>query len=448
MACADISIHLADEDLALRLQLEEIEAQRACQTGKWVEGNTPDPLLAFNEFEAEIKQALSLSQDVKLAHSIAKAVDSDAVAINEATAEERQSVQDREFALSLNEGRGLPTQGLIEGPAPSCSTQSWIDWAYVPRATEAATPSTDSNTTIAGPSFPYTLRQREGLEQLPQLKVDCSVCGESVHPHVTVRLACNDIYCKPCLKDFFMRVAYDEGLFPPKCHSQPIELSVIEADLSAEDLAVYRSAELEFGSTCRVYCADPACAKFIPIAHRTLDTALCAVCGVESCMHCKALAHHGSACPEDKEGQSLIQFANEQGWKACHGCSRIVSRDEGCDHMTCKCGTEFCYRCGTQWKRCGCSDWVPELLDRRAQEVVDREATFPLAPAARQRRVEAMALQLQENHECNHRGKFTKLDVGRRGRVCEMCGTRHRKYILSCKTCHMLACEDCRRHRT
>merc|ERR1711977_651099 len=71
MACADISIHLADEDLALRLQLEEIEAQRACQTGKWVEGNTPDPLLAFNEFEAEIKQALSLSQDVKLAHSTA-----------------------------------------------------------------------------------------------------------------------------------------------------------------------------------------------------------------------------------------------------------------------------------------------------------------------------------------------------------------------------------------
>ncbi|KAH8589557.1 hypothetical protein B0O99DRAFT_636749 [Bisporella sp. PMI_857] len=46
-----------------------------------------------------------------------------------------------------------------------------------------------------------------------------------------------------------------------------------------------------------------------------------------------------------------------------------------------------------------------------------------------------------------HLTKFTKIDGSRRGKVCEMCGTRHRKYILSCKRCHMLACEDCRRYR-
>lgn len=212
------------------------------------------------------------------------------------------SFQDREFALSLNEGEGLPTQEPVKLPAPSHSGLGWIDWAYVPRDSEAATANINSSTTIAGPSVPYALRQGEGLKQLPQLKVDCSVCRESVHPHVTVRLACDDVYCKPCFMDFFMRVTRDESLFPPRCHRQPIDLSVIEADLSADELAVYRNAELEFSSMNRVYCADPACAKFIPTAQRTPDTALCAACGVQTCMHCKALTRHGSACPKDEEG--------------------------------------------------------------------------------------------------------------------------------------------------
>lgn len=112
---------------------------------------------------------------------------------------------------------------------------------------------------------PIILTARAVLEKLPQLKVECIVCGESVHPYSTVRLVCSDVYCKPCLKSFFLRVANDESLFPPKCHGQPIDISTIEADFSVEDLTAYQSAELGFTSTDRVYCADPECAKFIPM---------------------------------------------------------------------------------------------------------------------------------------------------------------------------------------
>ncbi|KAH6664600.1 hypothetical protein B0J14DRAFT_493326, partial [Halenospora varia] len=124
-------------------------------------------------------------------------------------------------------------------------------------------------------------------------KVECSVCGESVHPYATVRLVCSDVYCKPCLKSFFLRVAKDESLFPPKCHRQPIDISTIEADFLVEELTAYRSAELEFTSTDRVYCADPECAKFIPMPQRTSDCASCKACSAGTCMHYKALAHDG-----------------------------------------------------------------------------------------------------------------------------------------------------------
>lgn len=168
---------------------------------------------------------------------------------------------------------------------------------------------------------------------MPLHKLECIVCGDFVHPHASVRLACDDVYCKPCLKSFFLRVAKDESLFPPKCHRQLIDMSIIEADFSAEELSAYRSAELEFTSTDRVYCAGPDCAKFIPTPQRTADRATCETCGASTCLHCKLLAHDG-ACPEDKARQSLVDFADEQGWKACFGCGEMVFRFEGCDHMT------------------------------------------------------------------------------------------------------------------
>jgi len=180
---------------------------------------------------------------------------------------------------------------------------------------------------------PIMLTARElCLRNCPSSKSNALFCGQSVHPHFTVRLVCSDVYCKPCLKSFFLRVTKDESLFPPKCHRQPIDISTIEADFSVEDLTAYRRAELEFTSTDRVYCANPECAKFIPMPQRNPDCASCGPVG-ETCMHCKALAHDGD-CPADAARQSLVDFADEQGWKPCFGCGEKVFRYEGCDHMT------------------------------------------------------------------------------------------------------------------
>ena len=307
MACADLFDQFDDESFTLQLQLQETEAQRELQSGKWPENRPPDSALAFDDFHAELKKAILLVEDLKFAHSIAKAVDSDAMVIEESRVEENQSDQDREFALSLNEDGTLPPQNITDLPE-----MSHLEAEYMLRAIEASPSSMESDNIVAGPSTNYALRQRALLEHLPQPKVECSVCGDAVHPDATVRLVCNDVYCKPCLKAFFLRVANDESLFPPKCHRLLIDISTIEADFSVNELTAYRSAELKFTSTGRVYCASPVCAKFIPTAQRTIDRASCGACSAETCMHCKARAHDGG-CPADEARQSLINFANEQG---------------------------------------------------------------------------------------------------------------------------------------
>ncbi|ESZ90475.1 ariadne RING finger [Sclerotinia borealis F-4128] len=391
MACTDSFLQFDDDVFALELQLEEIEAQRELQSGKWTVDKPPDFALAFDDFEAELKKALLLVDDLKFAHSILKLL--------------IPMLWPSKNSGSRRDNETLRSQDVTDLPEMSPLEAEPVDWELVLRATESSTFSNTSCSTVAGPSTHYTLRQKAVLEHLPQLKVECSVCGESVHPHFTVRLVCSDVYCKPCLKSFFLRVAKDETLFPPKCHRQLIEISTIEADFSVEELTAYRSAELEFTSTDRVYCASSECAKFIPMSQRTSDCAFCEVCSAGTCMHCKGLAHDGG-CPADEARQSLINFAVEQGWKPCFGCGEMVFR----------CSAEFCYRCGVKWKECQCGDWVPELLDQRAEQIVDREAPWPLAPAVRQRRVVAMAQELQINHECDHSGKFTRLEGSRRGK--------------------------------
>lgn len=72
-----------------------------------------------------------------------------------------------------------------------------------------------------------------------------------------------------------------------------------------KELTAYRSAEQELISTDRVYCADSACVKFVPLLQQTPDCAFCDACSAETCMHCRALAHKGG-CTADEARQSLM----------------------------------------------------------------------------------------------------------------------------------------------
>uniref|UniRef100_A0A0A9ELG3 IBR domain-containing protein n=1 Tax=Arundo donax TaxID=35708 RepID=A0A0A9ELG3_ARUDO len=46
-------------------------------------------------------------------------------------------------------------------------------------------------------------------------------------------------------------------------------------------------------------------------------------------------------------------MAKGKKWRRCPRCKYLVDKQEGCVHITCRCGFEFCYGCGEQWAQSG-----------------------------------------------------------------------------------------------
>ena len=79
----------------------------------------------------------------------------------------------------------------------------------------------------------------------------------------------------------------------------------------------------------------------------------CPMCKKSYCLQCKTEWHEGMNCEEyqrtknkDENDVKFEEYAKGSKLKQCPKCKRWVEKVSGCDHITCPCGTPFCYRCG------------------------------------------------------------------------------------------------------
>ena len=79
----------------------------------------------------------------------------------------------------------------------------------------------------------------------------------------------------------------------------------------------------------------------------------CPLCKKSYCLQCKTEWHKDMTCEEyqrsknkDESDVKFEEYAKGSKLKQCPKCKRWVEKISGCDHITCSCGTPFCYRCG------------------------------------------------------------------------------------------------------
>ena len=84
----------------------------------------------------------------------------------------------------------------------------------------------------------------------------------------------------------------------------------------------------------------------------------CWRCREKICRKCGSSAHSigegkdGEECTAIHEKEMLGMVNKNDNMVRCPKCQHIVSRIDGCDHMTCRCGAEFCFQCSAM-PHCG-----------------------------------------------------------------------------------------------
>lgn len=222
----------------------------------------------------------------------------------------------------------------------------------------------------------------EGPQQTPSaMDSECTGCFDDIPAGFAVTgLSCSHKYCSLCFTQLILTASHSESTFPPKCCLHEISTTIIRSHLYPEDVAVYDQKALEYAIPIadRYYCPSPPCARWIDtrLVKRINGGIACPHCRQNICSVCRGPSHPSNEdCPQDYGLSSAMEQAEQAGWQRCFQCRTLVERNQGCRHITCRCGGEFCYTCGKRWRTCACTDADQARLDHeRAVRALRREA--------------------------------------------------------------------------
>ena len=194
----------------------------------------------------------------------------------------------------------------------------------------------------------------------------CGICYEDLQLSENFSLECGHVFCQECW------VAYLEiagrgrklGILDMRCPREDCACRVLRRHLqrlSAEVQTLWDEqffgAFLEFDSTC---CACPGLdCHFVAATdggggHGGTDTCTCFHCNKCFCFGCAEEPHQPATCSAKAEWariQSKSDFWVRKNSKPCPGCHAPIQKTQGCNHMTCTCGVQFCWLCLTQLRR-------------------------------------------------------------------------------------------------
>ncbi|KAG6511889.1 uncharacterized protein LOC121976185 [Zingiber officinale] len=157
------------------------------------------------------------------------------------------------------------------------------------------------------------------------------------------------------------------------------------------ELLSQRLKEASIPDEQKVYCPYPRCSALMSASDvkfprleelsKSSDKSVvdylrkCIKCNGSFCINCKVPWHEKLTCYQFKmlsptilpEEARLQALAKQKLWRQCVKCNHMIELSEGCFHMTCRCGYEFCYTCGVEWvdkkQACNCPLFEYETED-------------------------------------------------------------------------------------
>jgi ariadne-1 len=200
----------------------------------------------------------------------------------------------------------------------------------------------------------------------------CGICCLDYEPEEMFSLsACKHSFCKECWQDH-IKAHVHSNLLSTRCPSQQCKevlgirnmtqlfdgSSVTTASAVLKD--IYREYLSSFVQSCPslYWCPNPVgCSGIIHVEVPPLQGqgVTCDVCHQAFCLRCASEPHRPATCDNMR---NWLRYCSAEGanvafilvkTKRCPKCHKDIEKNGGCNHMTCKCGYQFCWVCGMDW---------------------------------------------------------------------------------------------------
>ena len=180
---------------------------------------------------------------------------------------------------------------------------------------------------------------------------ECLIClGDFIEtPDCHAVEICGHIFHRACISEH-LKIKMTDNVFPILCPQINCNAELTDSDLNAilttAEVKQYYHLSITHYMNKNInvvfQCPTPDCAfKLFELNSHQSDVT-CPFCEITFCSKCKETAHNDTPC----EVNQFMKIAVDLGYKMCPACRHWVEKNEGCDHMTCSCGYEFCYKCG------------------------------------------------------------------------------------------------------
>jgi hypothetical protein len=100
----------------------------------------------------------------------------------------------------------------------------------------------------------------------------------------------------------------------------------------------------------------------------------CFTCGTLACASCCAPWHNNETCEQytkrtalNIEETQIVEGGFRRPIVRCPSCKITIQKEEGCDHMKCRCGAEFCYGCRAYYLSAQTERWQGLLAVQHEQ---------------------------------------------------------------------------------
>merc|ERR1719273_1381954 len=179
---------------------------------------------------------------------------------------------------------------------------------------------------------------------------ECSICSHVLASNQLFKISsCGHGLCRGCMRRHIFS-SIERKKCAPKCPFHECEHVLAHYDdlravLTSEEYEQI-NYDLNMNAISKIqsvrYCPTPNCDYAVEF-----DAGACLEEINYDCPKCKKSVDLKPQSQENADEQ-YKKWKNEKGdlVKECPGCHAHVEKNEGCNHMTCRCDTEWCWLCG------------------------------------------------------------------------------------------------------